>query len=194
MYPVRFCIELTSGLSKHGRRQVEILERTSNETRKIGDLMTQNVPSNVDVYAAIAEEAFADMERRTAEGRKPKADGKGWVISFDPTQKSFKSALVYITFSALWLEAILHLRITRLHGKSRSKTVGRKTYEEKLKILGVNDEELSCSLAEFRALRREIIHEKAFFDQNKFRVAQDEAQKVQQLMLRVRDKLAELGS
>lgn len=156
--------------------------------------MTQIVLSNVDVYAAIAEEAFADMERRAAEDRRPKANGKGWIISFDPTQKSFKSALVYITFSALWLEAILHLRITSLHGKSLSKNADRKTYEEKLKILGVNDEELSCSLVEFRDLRREIIHEKAFFDQNKSRVAQDEARKVQQLMLRVRDKLAEVGS
>jgi len=156
--------------------------------------VTHIVPSNVNVYAAIAEEAFADMEKRLTEGRKPKADGKGWVISFDPNQKSFKSSLIYITFSALWLEAILHQRITSMHGKSRSKDVDRQTYEEKLKILGVNDEELSCSLAEFRALRREIIHEKAFFDQNKFRVAQDEARKVQQLMRTVRDKLAEVGS
>jgi len=153
--------------------------------------MTQIITSNVDVYAAIAEEAFVDMEKRLAEGRKPRADGKGYIVKFDPSQKSFKSALVYITFSALWLEAILHLRIADQHGKSRSKEADRKSYEEKLEILGVSDGELSCSLEAFRTLRREIIHEKAFFDQNKHRVAQDEARKVRQLMQIVQEKLVE---
>lgn len=171
----------------------QILGRAFDEPRKTDDLMTKTVLSNIDVYASIAEEAFVDMEQRLAEGRKPRSDGEGWVLSFDPTQKSFKSALVYITFSALWLEAFLHLRIASQLGKSRSKDVDRKSYEEKLEILGVSDGELSCSLAEFRDLRREIIHEKAFFDQNNFRVAQDEARKVRQLMNRIRDKLVEKG-
>lgn len=156
--------------------------------------MTQVIISNVDVYAAIAEDAFVDMEKRFAEGRKLRSDGEGWIISFDPSQNSFKSALVYITFSALWLEAILHLRIAEQYGKSRSKDDDRKSYEEKLEILGVSDEELSCSLAAFRDLRREIIHEKAFFDQNKPQVAQDEAQKVRQLMQKIQKKLVEVGS
>ena len=149
--------------------------------------------TNVNVYAAIAEEAFVDMEKRLAEGRKQRSDGEGWIISFDPSQKSFKSALVYIIFSALWLEAILHLRIANQHGKSRAKDVDRKSYEEKLAILGVNDGELSCSLATFRELRREIIHEKAFFAQDKFRAAQDEARKVRHLMQRIQERLGEAG-
>lgn len=65
--------------------------------------MEQIILSNVKIYAAIAEEAFEDMEKRLAEGRKPRSDGKGWVLSFDPSRKSFKSALVYITFSAFWV-------------------------------------------------------------------------------------------
>lgn len=153
--------------------------------------MAQIILSNVNVYATIAEEAFVDMEKRLAEGRKARSDGEGWILSFDPSQKSFKSALVYITFSALWLEAILHLRITDQHGKSRSKEVDRKSYEEKLAILGISDGELSCSLVAFRDLRREIIHEKAFFSQDKFRTAQDEARKVRQLMQRIREKLGD---
>lgn len=155
--------------------------------------MTQIILSNANVYAAIAEEAFVDMKKRLAEGRKPRSDGDGWILSSDPSQTSFKSALVYITFSALWLEAILHLRIADQHGKTRSKEVDRKSYEEKLAILGVNDEELSCSLAAFRELRREIIHERAFFAQNKFRTAQDEARKVRQLMQRLQETLGEAG-
>lgn len=155
--------------------------------------MAQIILSNVKVYAAIAEEAFVDMEKRLAEGRKPRSDGNGWILSFDPSQKSFKSALVYITFSALWLEAILHLRIADQYGKSRSKEVDRKSYEEKLAILGVNDGELFCSLEAFRELRREIIHEKAVFAQDKFRAAQNEARKVRQLMRIIQEKLCKEG-
>ncbi len=155
--------------------------------------MTQIIMSNVDVYAAIADEAFVDMEKQLIEGREPRSDGKGWILSFDPSQKGFKSALVCITFSALWLEATLHLHIADQYGKSQSKEADRKSYEEKLKILGIRDEELSCALAAFRDLRRTIIHEKAFFDQNEFRFAQDEARKVRQLMQRVQEKLAEMG-
>ena len=173
--------------------ELKVLEHLLDESRNTGGPMTQFIASNVDVYAAIAEDAFVDMEKRLAEGRKPRSDGEGWILSFDPSQESFKSALVCITFSALWLEAILHLRIADQYGKSRSKEVDRKSYEEKLEILGVSDGELSCSLAAFRYLRREIIHEKAFFDQNKFRVAQDEARKVRQLMQRVQEKLVEAG-
>ena len=55
--------------------------------------MTEIILSNVNVYAAIAEEAFAEMEKRLEEGRKPRSDGEGWVLSFDPSQKSFKNAL-----------------------------------------------------------------------------------------------------
>lgn len=81
------------------------MNRALDEPRNIGGLMTQIFPSNVDVYAAIAEEAFAEMEKRLTEGRKLRADGKGYINKFDPSQKSFKSALISITFSALWLEA-----------------------------------------------------------------------------------------
>ena len=153
--------------------------------------MTEIILSNVNVYAAIAEEAFAETEKRLEEGRKPRSDGEGWVLSFDPSQKSFKNALIYITFSALWLEAILHLRIADQHGKRRSKEIDRKSYEDKLAVLGIIDEELSLSLAAFRDLRREIVHEKAFFSQGEFRTAQNEAHKVRRLMQRIREALGE---
>lgn len=153
--------------------------------------MTELILSNVNVYAAIAEEAFVEMEKRLKEGRKPRSDGKGRTISFDPSQKSFKNALIYITFSALWLEATLHLRISDKYGKRRSKEVDRKSYEEKLAVLGISDEELSLSLAAFRDVRREIVHEKAFFFQGKFRTAQNEAQKVRRLMQRIQKVLDE---
>lgn len=170
------------------------MEGVLSEQHNSGDLMAQIILSNVNVYAAIAEEAFVDMEKRLAEGRKHRSDGEGWVLSFDPSQKSFKSALVYITFSAIWLEATLHLRIADKYGKNRSKEADRKTYEEKFAILGVNDENLFSLLAAFRDLRREIIHEKAFFTQNKFRTAQDEARKVRQLMQRIQRTLGEVDN
>jgi hypothetical protein len=47
-------------------------------------------------------------------------------------------------------------------------------------------------LRDFRDLRREIIHEKAFFGQKKSRVAQDEAHEVRRMMQKVQEKLAEV--
>jgi hypothetical protein len=157
-----------------------------------GGPMNEIIISNVGIYAEIAEEAFAEMEKGVEEDRKPNSDGDGWIVTFDPSQKSFKCALVFITFSALWLEAILHLRIADKRGKSLSRQIDRKSYEEKLEFLGVNDQGLSDSLRDFRDLRREIIHEKAFFGQKKCRVAQDEAHEVRRMMKKVQEKLAEV--
>lgn len=184
-----FFIELVSTLCNHGFSGSYLFKGALKERRNTGGLMAEIIISNVSVYAAIADEAFVDMEKRLEESRKLRSEGEGWIVSFDPSQKSFKSALIYIVFSALWLEAILHLRIADQHGKSHSKEVDRKSYEEKLAILGVDDREISCSLAAFRELRREIIHEKAFFAQDKFRSAQDEARKVRHLMQIIQEKL-----
>lgn len=153
--------------------------------------MTHIIHSNVNIYAAIAEEAFADMEERLANECRPGTDGNGWIRTFDPSQRSFKSALVYITFSAMWLESILHLRIADRLGKSRAKRFDRKSYEEKLEFLGVSDTDLSRSLCEFRDLRREIIHEKAYFEQSEIRFAQKEARKVRRMIRNVQGKLDE---
>ncbi len=79
------------------------MDREINGRCSYGGPMNEMILSNVDIYAAIAEEAFADMEEGLAEGRKKKSEGDGWVLSFDPSHKSFKSALVYITITAFWI-------------------------------------------------------------------------------------------
>lgn len=68
--------------------------------------MKQIILSNVDIYPAIAEEAFVDMEKGLAKGRKPRSEGDGWILTFAPSRQSFKSVLVYITFAAFFWPTI----------------------------------------------------------------------------------------
>lgn len=138
--------------------------------------------SNAQIYRDIAEDAFHEMEKHLTRGRRRSPDGDGWIITLDPSQKSFKSALIFLVFSGMWLEATLHLLIVKRHGKSSYRKVDKQSYEAKLRLLGVGDETLYGSLAEFRTLRRELLHEKAHYDQNTLRIAQDEAIKVRVIM------------
>lgn len=153
--------------------------------------MREPVVNNLRIFSDIAEDAFRQMEEHQDKGRRPRPDGKGWIITLDPAQTSFKSALVYIAFSGVWLEAILHLLIVKHLGDAAYRKVDRCTYEDKLKALGVNDDDLFNSLKEFRSLRRELLHEKAYFNQNIIRTAQDEAKKVQSMIHQVKRCLSD---
>lgn len=140
--------------------------------------------TNAAVYQAIADEAYQQMVHSIETGRRPKEDGSpGWIVTYDPSQTSFKQAMICIVFTGMWLEAKMHLRIVKAHGKDRFKEVDFKSYEEKLKLLGITDEVLLHSVSEFRESRRTLVHEKAHFDDGQVRWAQKEAEKAHGLLV-----------
>lgn len=118
--------------------------------------------TNAHVYRCIAEEALAETTRLDAEAKRPKADGSPrFVIQVDPDRKSFKSALVAIAFSGVYLEALLFVHGTFRMGATWEQQFDRKPYEDKLKALGITDEMLLGSAKWLRKVRRELVHEKA---------------------------------
>lgn len=151
------------------------------------------IATNVEIYLQIAEEAFESMEKAFEGGRRKRADGEGWIITLDPTHRSFKSAIIYITFSGMWLEAKLHLTVSQRYGKTAAKKVDRRDYESKLELLGLLDADLRSKLKDFRDLRRELMHEKALFDRQNSRYAQHEARKVRTLMQELQMRFNAVG-
>ena len=118
--------------------------------------------TNAHVCRAIAEEALAEAVCLDAAARRPKPDGSpGFVIELDPERKSFKKSLIAIAFSGIYLEALLFVHGTFRMGASWEQTFDRKPYEEKLKALGITDEELLASAKRLREVRNELVHEKA---------------------------------
>ena len=67
-------------------------------------------------------------------GRRPKEDGSGWIITYDPDQTSFKQAMISIVFTAMWFEALMHLLIVQKYGIELFKKYDRKNYADKLKF------------------------------------------------------------
>lgn len=121
--------------------------------------------SNVRIFYAIAKESFHEMEVNEKEGKRPKPNGEpGYIITFDPNQKGFKNALVTIVFCGVCMEALLHLLIWKRLGHNECKKYDRALYEEKLRLLGCNDQALIDGCEHFRNCRREIVHEKACLD------------------------------
>jgi len=112
----------------------------------------------------------------------------GRVNVFDPEQKGFKKALVTIVFCGVCLDATLHLYIGKYLGPDKCEKHDRKTYEEKLSLLGCADVSLLDSCKHFRLCRKEIVHEKAYLDKN-IRSAQNEAEKSMLLLNNVFDFL-----
>jgi len=115
------------------------------------------------------------MNASIESGKRPKPNGEpGWIITYDPEQKSFKAALIAITFSGIYLEALLHLLIVEKHGIELYKKIDRKSYEDKLELLRctplIKEE---CKY--YRDMRRDIVHEKAHFDAGKIYWAQEDA-------------------
>jgi len=142
--------------------------------------------TNTRIFYSIAKESLAEMDVHFNADRRPKPNNEpGWIITFDPDQKSFKSALITIVFCGIFLEAILHLLIVKHNGIEIYKQYDHKTYEDKLKLLGCDDETIMKLCEHFRNARREIVHEKAHLDQKSLRIAQDEAKKSMELIDKV---------
>lgn len=136
--------------------------------------------TNAHVYRCIAEEALAEMTRLDAAAKRPKPDrSPGFVIQLDPEHTSFKSALIAIAFSGIYLEALLFVHGTFRMGATWEEQFDRKPYEEKLKALSITDEMLLGSAKRLRKARRELVHEKArpleAVDRSKIYWAQSEA-------------------
>lgn len=148
--------------------------------------MSQVVISNVSAFKAIAVSAYTEMCELTSSGRRPKNDGSfGWIITFDLEQKSFKLAMITIVFTGMWLEAFLHLLIVKNHGVAKFKEYDRKSYADKIQLLGCFKPTIIEAATIFQKCRKELVHEKAYLDSGEIRKAQDEAENAHQLLLAV---------
>ncbi len=148
--------------------------------------MAELIYTNVSTYRAIAIEAFEAMQELVESGRRPKEDGSpGWILQFDPNQRSFKQAMVVIVFTGMWLEALLHLLIVRDHGEAKFREVDYKSYEEKLRLVGIDDNSILEAAKRFKTARKALVHEKAHFDTGATKTAQDEARNAYQLLLTI---------
>lgn len=152
----------------------------------VSNSMAKPIFTNVSTYRAIAIEAFETMRDLMESGRRSKEnESPGWILQFDPNHKSFKQAMIAIVFTGIWLEALLHLLIVRDHGEERFRKFDYKPYEEKLRLIGINDNSILEAAARFRIARKELVHEKAHFDTAGTKMAQDEARNAYQLLLAI---------
>lgn len=124
--------------------------------------------SNANIYRSIAEEANAHAQFLWDEAKTPNSDGSaGFAIALDPSRKAFKQSLIAIAFSAIYFEALLYLVGTRKMGaKWNDEWDRKKTLEQKLRELGINDEDFLNSAERLRKSRKDLIHEKAVFYEN----------------------------
>ena len=146
--------------------------------------MNSIIFTNISVYKAISEEAYLKMRELDEAGRSPKPDGsKGWIIKYDPDQKSFKQAMISIVFTGMWLEALMHLKIIQKFDEKKFKEYDFKSYKEKLCLLGCNDKNILERAEKFRKCRKDLVHEKAHFDTGEIKRAQGEAENARQLLV-----------
>jgi len=87
------------------------------------------VHTNVRAFYKIAKEAYGAMNKDLNSSRRLKrGNERGYIITYDPDQKSFKNAFITIVFSGVLLESILHLLIVKLKGIDVFKnTIGNHT-------------------------------------------------------------------
>lgn len=126
--------------------------------------MTELVITNVDIYKDIVMEEYERMRDAMDRDTTPTADGSRMIKRFDPNRTSFKSAMITVVFTGMWLEAITHLLIVQRFGKAKFREYDRKPYENRLEVLGIQDSNLISRVRAFREARKELVHEKAFVD------------------------------
>ncbi len=145
------------------------------------------VYTNISIYRAIAEDVYMEMCALDKDSRTPKGDGSGgFILKYDPEHRSFKNAMVVIVFTGMWLEALLHQTIVRLHGEAKFNEVDRSfNYERKLELIGVTDTALLAKVKRFRESRKELVHEKAHFNSDTIKFAQKEAALANEIMCEV---------
>ena len=136
--------------------------------------------ANKDVYLAIAEESHVEMTRLLNASRRPKPDGSsGHIITPDPNRGSFKHPLICIAFSGMYFEALVYVTARTRLSKTKAAAIDGASYEKRLEALGVIDPILMQAAKEFRAARRDLVHEKAILpteiESEEFWMAQDVA-------------------
>lgn len=140
--------------------------------------INQIIYSNVRIFYAIAKESFDEMKAEEKKHMRPKANGEpGNIITIDLDQKGFKAALKTIVFCGVYFDAFLHLLIGKRFGSKECKNTDKCTYEDKLAILGCQDDKLFDACEYLRKVRNKIVHEKAYFDNKRIKIAQKEAEK-----------------
>ena len=145
--------------------------------------------SNVSMYKEIVEEAFSTMSSLIEEGRSPKNDGSdGLVMKYDPNHKSFKKSMIVVVFTGMWLEAKLHQDIISKFDEATFKKYDFKSYRDKLVLLGITDSGLLEKVDLFKNTRKELVHEKAFFDNGEIKTAQNEAELAYEVMAYLNNK------
>lgn len=152
--------------------------------------MERLIITNVFVYKSIAEDAYIQAVETEKKSRTTRLDNSGYVLRYDPEHTSFKSSIITVVFAGMWLEALTHLLIVRGHGEKKYREYDRKSYEDKLRLLGVEDEELLLLVGQLRATRRELIHEKAHFDIRTIKIAQKEAELAIKVIRKIEAELA----
>lgn len=144
------------------------------------------VHTNLYVFYQIAQETYMAMNENVNSSRKPKLnDEPGWVVTYDPGRKSFKNAFITIVFCGIFLDSLLHLLIVNRKGIEIFEEYDRKTYEDKLLLLGCNDQSILEECAHYRDARREVVHEKAHINKKNIRVAQKEATSAMNLIQKI---------
>jgi len=150
--------------------------------------------TNLHIYQSIALGAFDIVQTELESCRQPKPDGSpGWIITFDPEQKSFKQAMVCIAFAGMWYEAIVHLKMVELLGESTAKEWDRRSYRNKLEKLGCTDQLTLDQVQEFADARNELMHEKAYWNQDTATTAQKQAEKAVKFINTVDSFISSLG-
>ena len=83
------------------------------------------------------------------------------VIAHDPSRRSFKQSLIAIAFAGIYFEALLFVvGMARLEARWL-REMDRKSYEEKLKALGVTEEDVVAAARRLRLSRNDLVYEKA---------------------------------
>jgi hypothetical protein len=142
--------------------------------------------SNVRAFYRIAEEAYVAMDDDLRSSRRPKPNNEpGWIITYDPDQKSFKNAFIAIVFCGVFLESLLHLLIVEHKGVAVFKKYDRKPYKDKLQLLGCNDISILQASVQYQNTRRQVVHEKAHLDIDDYRFAQKEAASAMEFVKKV---------
>ena len=122
--------------------------------------MSGHISTNVTIYKAIAVETYESMQALIESGRRPKEDGSsGWILQFDPAQRSFKQAMIVIVFTGMWLEALMHLLIVREYGEDNFRELDFRPYKEKLQFVGCSDPLVLDAAKRFQKARKELVHE-----------------------------------
>lgn len=120
--------------------------------------------STLEVYRSIAEDACTAARDLWHQAHPfPLSGLRGISLTPDPSDECLKQSLIAITFSAIYLEALLHQAGTRKEGVAWEKRWDHRIDERKLPELGITDPELIEAAQRFRESHNNLIHEKAIF-------------------------------